>query len=383
VSAEKVDIIERNTNNSQQLLTQEDKTMITIGVDFHKKTSSYHVLDENGTVLKRCKLANDPELFLKFISSFDGPKKLAMEATRSWDLYYDTIKDHVDSFCLGHPAKMKLITHQERKNDKQDAKHIAELTMKNYLPKAHVTETNERHLRSLVRARGSYVDKRRKIKQQIHALIDRNIWPCHKPKNFKNLFCARGITWLETVEVPKHERFILNHALNYFEYVSIQIKKIESYIAQCDVPFAQGKYLRSVPGFMHSIVNFYTVLVETSNINRFNKTKGYAYYAGLIPREHSSGEKYKTGGLVKGANMHLRTALIESTLAAIRVDKGLRAYYKKVKERKSSGPAIVATARKLANAIYYVLKEQRSYRYEHEIHAPAVACHSSSASFKK
>jgi transposase len=357
--------------------------MITIGVDFHKKTSSYHVLNENGTLLNRCKIANDPELFIAFISSFEGPKNLAMEATRSWSLYYDTIKDHVDSFCLGHPAKMKLITHQERKNDTQDAKHIAELTMKNYLPKAHVTEATERHLRSLVRARGSFVDKRRRVKQQIHALIDRNIWPCHKPKNFKNLFCGRGIEWLKTVELPKHERFILNHYLDLFEYLRIQIKTVESYISQCDVPFAYGKYLRTVPGFMTSTVNFYTVLVETSDINRFHKAKGYAYYAGLVPREYSSGEKYKTGGLVKGANMHLRTALIESTLAAIRVDKGLRAYYKKVKERNGSGPAIVATARKIANAIYSVLKEQRYYRYEHELHAPAVACHSSSASFEK
>jgi transposase len=354
--------------------------MITIGVDFHKKTSSYHVLDEEGTVLKRCKLENDPDVFIRFINSFKGSKQLAMEATRSWTLYYDAVKEHVSTFYLGHPKKMKLITHQERKNDKQDAKNIAELTMKNYLPTAHVANTQERQIRSLVRARGNLVHKRRTLKNQIHALIDRNVWPCHKPKRFKNIFCLRGLAWLKTIVLPGEERFILNQLLALLSYIEKNITDLEESIAHCVVPFENAPYLRTVPGFKNSIVNLFTVLVEASDINRFTKAKGFAYYAGLVPREYSSGEKYRTGRLVKNANMYLRTALIEATLAAIRVDKGLRAYYKQVKERNSSGAAIIATARKLSYAVYYVLKEQRNYRFEKTTNAPAVACKPSSIS---
>ena len=76
--------------------------------------------------------------------------------------------------------------------------------------------------------------------------------------------------------------------------------------------------------------------------------------------------------------MHLRTALIESTLAAIRADQGLKAYYQQVKSRQGSGPAIVATARKLSYAIFYVLKEQRAYRPEN-FNPPAAVCHPSAA----
>ncbi len=75
--------------------------------------------------------------------------------------------------------------------------------------------------------------------------------------------------------------------------------------------------------------------------------------------------------------MHLRTALIEATLAAIRADKGLKTYYKKVKLSRGSGPAIIATARKLASAIYWVLKDQRAYVHENDINPPAAACHPS------
>ncbi len=357
--------------------------MITIGVDYHKRTSSYHVLNDEGAVLRRCKLINDPTLILEFINSFNGPKQLAMEATRSWSLLHDCIKEHVTTFNLGHPAKMKLITCSERKNDKQDAKHIAELMFKDYLPKAHITTTTEREIRSLVRFRGYLVNKRRSVKNQIHALIDRNVWLCHKPTSFKNLFCQRGLNWLKTLTLPERERFILDEYLLSLNDLESQINKVEKYISQNEVHLENAHYLRTVPGFKTSTVNLYTVLVETSDIKRFHKAKGYAYYCGLIPREISSGDKYKTGRLVKGANKHLRTALIESTLAAIRVDKGLSAYYKNVKKRNGSGAAIVATARKLAYAVYHVLKEQRAYRYENTINALAVACHSSSTSEKK
>ena len=92
--------------------------MITIGVDFHKRTSTYQVLNEQGQPLKRCKLENDTETIRDFIRSFTQPKRLAMEATRSWGLFYETTKDLVEQFHLGHPKKMVALTAAEIKNDK-------------------------------------------------------------------------------------------------------------------------------------------------------------------------------------------------------------------------------------------------------------------------
>ena len=88
---------------------------ITIGVDYHKKTSSYCVLDSVGNRIKRCTLDNEKEAISKFLMSFNEPVQLAMEATRSWSLYYDFVKNYVDDFKLGHPRKMKVISECETK----------------------------------------------------------------------------------------------------------------------------------------------------------------------------------------------------------------------------------------------------------------------------
>jgi transposase len=357
---------------------KEDGIMITIGVDFHKKTSSYRFLDEKGIPIKRCKLPNDPDVIKRLLSSLPGEKQLAMEATRSWGLFYECVKDHVDHFYLGHPKKMKAITNSETKNDNTDADAIAKLTYSGFLPKAHVSSIDIRQLRSLVRYRSYLVNQRRSVRNQVHSIIDRNVWPCHKPASFKNIFCKRGRQWLDQLSLPERERFILDQCLQKFDHLNKEIQNVETYIKSQEHELPGVKYLKTVPGFRTSVVNLYCVLVETSDIKRFRKAKGFAYYAGFIPRERSSGEKKTMGRLVKGSNMHLRTAIIESTLSAIRVDKGLQSYYKQVKARRGSGAAIISTARKLSYAIYHVLKEQREYK-QHEFEIPVAACHPTSA----
>lgn len=337
--------------------------MITIGVDFSKRTSSYCVLNEKGQRIKRCKLENKPELMAGFFASLPQgeARQLAMEATRNWGLYHDAIIGFVDHFYLGHPKKMKAITHSETKNDQNDAETIAKLTQSSYLPKAHVSSLDTRQLRSLLRFRHFIMNERRAIRNQVQTLIDRNLWPSERPASFKNPFCQRGLLWLTALALPCRERFILNQCMATYHELTRKIKELEAFVEQQALDLPGLTYLRTIPGFKRSKVNAYVLLVEIDTIHRFRKAKGLAHYAGLIPREYSSGELHRTGRLIKSANMHLRTALLESSLGAILSDRGLKAYYQQVKARSGAGSAIVATARKLCYAIYHVLKEQRPY----------------------
>lgn len=338
--------------------------MVTIGVDFHKRTSSYYVMDENGQKITNCKLENNRDTIRGFIGNLPGPKQLAMEATRNWGLYHDCVEDLVDAFYLGHPKKMKAITESETKNDQKDAEVICRLTQSHFLPQAHVTCLDTRQLRSLLRFRHFLVSQRKSIRNQVHILIDRNLWPSEKPRNFKDPLCQRGLCWLKGLKLPDRERFILDQCIENLHRLTAQVENLEEFIKRQTIDLPGLDYLRTVPGFKNSRVNIYVVLLESDGIGRFHKARGFAHYAGLIPREHSSADKHRTGRLVKDANKFLRTAFIESTFAAILADRGLRNYYKIVKDRSGSSDAIIATARKLAYAVYHVLKGRRAYRPE-------------------
>jgi transposase len=337
--------------------------MITIGVDFSKRSSVYSVWDAEGSRVKRLKIENNPILMEEFFKTLgDEPKELTMEATGNWGLYYETIKAHVNHFYLGHPLKMKAITQSETKNDMNDADMIAKLTRSGFLPKAHISSLGTRQLRSLLRFRLFLVRQRTAIRNQIQILLDRNIWPCQRPASFKNPLCQRGLRWLKDLGLPDRERFILDQALLGFSHLNRQLRDIEGHIQTQSVNLPGMEYLRTVPGFHKSKVHIYTVLLEIDDITRFNKARNLAHYAGLIPREHSSGGKHRTGHLVRQANSHLRGAILESVFGAITKDKALGAYYQSVKLRKGSGTAIVATARKLSYAIYHVLKDKTCYK---------------------
>jgi transposase len=348
---------------------KEDKAMINIATDWHKKTSNFHVVDECGKKLNSCRIVNSRQGLRDYVGSIPGPKRLAMEATRNWGLLYDTVHDLVDEFHLGHPKRMKAITESEIKNDKRDAETMARLLQSGFFPEAHITCSDTRQLRSVLRFRHFLVRQRRALRNQVHVLLDRNLFLDERPGTFKSVFCKRGLEWLRSVELPDRERFILNQCLESYAQIENQIAQAELYVLRQTVDAPGLKHLRTTPGFLVGKVNAFTVLLETDDINRFHKVRGYLHYSGLVPSEYSSADKHRNGKLVK-ANMNLRTAFIESALAAVRNDPGLKQYYLSVKKRSGSSDAIIATARKLATAVYFVLKEQRPYRPE-PIKSPA------------
>jgi len=335
--------------------------MITIGVDFSKRNSNYQVRDNNGNTIKRCKLKNEPEGIVKFLDALPYPKRLAMEATRNWGLYYETVKEHVDEFLLGHPRKMKQISESQTKHDRKDADLISQMAYSGFFPKAHVSSLDTREMRSILRFRHFLVKQRKSIRNQVQILLDRNLWPCQRPGAFKNPFCKRGLEWLKSLSLSDRERHILDDCLENFYSLSHQIANLEAFVESQTLDHPDLAYLRRVPGFQKSRVNTYVVLFEIEDIRRFPKAKSFAHYAGLIPSEYSSGDKHCTGRLVKQANHFLRTALIESTHAAVRKDRGLRVYYQSVKKRAGSGAAVIACARKLGYAVYHVLKNKVDY----------------------
>ena len=87
----------------------------------------------------------------------------------------------------------------------------------------------------------------------------------------------------------------------------------------------------------------------------------FASYLGLVPTCHSSGDKTAHGEKTFRGNKALGPALTESAWTAIRRDSGLSAFYADCCKRMQPNKAIVRVARKLANIILSVIKNQKKY----------------------
>ena len=82
----------------------------------------------------------------------------------------------------------------------------------------------------------------------------------------------------------------------------------------------------------------------------------FASYTGLIPKEHSSGEKKIMGHINKHAPSLLRFFLVETVHSLIKYTKKFRSKYLSIVRRLGKKRSIIAIARILAETIYSMLK---------------------------
>ena len=94
---------------------------------------------------------------------------------------------------------------------------------------------------------------------------------------------------------------------------------------------------------------------------RFADSKALASYVGMIPREYSSGERQRLGGLSKQGNPLLRFLWGEAGAHAARKDPELQRFYRRKLVRKGLGKASVAVARKLGIRLWIMLRDQIDY----------------------
>lgn len=335
--------------------------MITIASDSHLKTSTFSVV-EKGQKIMRQKLNNDPEEILKFIHQFPGEKQFALEATYNWPIFYELINPEVQHFHLLHPKKLKAIIESQDKCDGHDADQLAYLTDIGYIPKAYCAEAATRQYRSLLRTLIRLSGLMASLKNRIHAIINTNTFYSQRPKNFKDLFCKRGLTFLKDLPLPEHCRFLVNQLLSQINSLERLKSSLGQHIETIDFHSKDSLVLKTVPG-MGGKVLAYVVLSEIDSIFRFRNPRALIAYAGLVPKEKSSAGKIRKGKLRTDSNHFLQWAMIEAVPGALRKDRALRAYYREVKQRVNASAARIAVARKLLTAIYYVLKEHRAYFY--------------------
>ena len=97
------------------------------------------------------------------------------------------------------------------------------------------------------------------------------------------------------------------------------------------------------------------LLSVIGDINDFeNEKKLYAYF-GIVPRVNNSNETERQGRITKRGSKLGRTTLVQCTLVAIRYSPYLSNFYERIKAKKESGKAIIATAKKLLGIIYMIL----------------------------
>ncbi len=99
----------------------------------------------------------------------------------------------------------------------------------------------------------------------------------------------------------------------------------------------------------------------------FKNGRHFAAWLGLVPRQHSSGDRQVLMNITKKGDKHLRTLFIHGTWAVVRVaannNEGyLNQWVNQLKERRGFNKTTVAAANKNARIIWSIPHNETEYR---------------------
>jgi transposase len=336
-----------------------------IGVDYHKVYSHMTVMDAQGVIVQAGRVDNSAEAVRAFVAPYCPGATAVVEATRNWTVIYDLLERHLDAVYLAHPLKVRAIAEARIKTDRIDSRILAHLLRCDLIPTAYVRPKPQRTDQLVLRQRLFFVRLRTMVKNRIHVLVDRQPTLRASAATFSDLFGTAGRAWLATADLPPGERQLLTRELALLDVLGLRITESDAAIKQLAAANAAVALVRTIPG----LGSFFSVLVasEIGDVRRFLGPDKLCSYAGLVPSVYASGGKVFHGRLTKQGNKWLRWALVEAATSAIQGDRDLRQYYERLRQRKGSNAARVATARRLLTIVYRVLSQGRPYELRHPL----------------
>jgi len=328
-----------------------------IGLDIHKRTIAYCVKRFDGFLIQQGTVAAERKALLKWLSGIPGCWIGAMEATMFTGWVYDFLKPHALELKVAHPEMLKAITAAKKKNDRADAKKIADLLRVDLLPECYMAPQELRELRRILRYRNMIVRTSVRMKNKISGLLmevgatydKRRI---HGKKYFNSL--------LERVEdVPASVKDLLKLSRSSLEMFNAVQKKLTKTLKQNDLLRERVQRLMSIQGVGEVLA--LTWVLEIGEPSRFSSSRQAISYCGLCSTQHESAGKEYHGPISKKRNKHLQTMLIEAAKLAPRWNVQLALLHEKELTRGNHNRATLAVARKLVKYLLAVDRRESDF----------------------
>ena len=320
-------------------------------IDLHQKTVQLVLKDEAGRVASETKISKDAKNILEFLDGSDAT--VVMESGYNHEYIYDLLKEEGYDVKVARPLMAKAIAYAKVKNDKVDARMLADLLRSGMIPECYIPSTGTRELRDLARRRHYFVSTRTMFKNKIHAELSRRWIDCNK----SDLSTEAGRKRLSSLRIAAVDDY-----LDSIQFLDEKIGELDSQIKEEALQDKYAKLLVTVPG-----ISYYGALLissEIADINRFPDPEHLCSYAKLVPGVHQSGDTQYQKADRRGNHM-LNWIMIQCAhIHILNCESSVTRHYNKIKETRGPKIAIVAAARKLMKAIYIMLREERAFRLD-------------------
>ena len=301
--------------------------------------------------------------------------EICMESTgKYWVPIYRIVRDNNFHVDIVHPKYVKAPW--GKKNDKKDAKRIAEMYLLDHIAEYSIVPSNEiLAIRDICRYRRKTVQT---ITAEKNRLSNCLTVSCIKlDEVLSDLYCKTGQALMEQImergncnfdptpyidsrvkASPKEFKLALEGDVtpstlmkmraisNRLDFLNKQKDELEQAMASFSEDFSHQ--LKSEIG---------------DNMKVFGSLGKFLSWVGVVPQNNESAGKKKSTRIAKG-NSWLKPVIVQCANAAIKDKKHpeIREKYLKLKRRRGHKKAIIAIAKRLLTAIYYMLLRNEVYK---------------------
>jgi transposase len=342
------------------------KNLTTIGIDIAKNVMQLHGADKEGKVLFKKRLSR--EKFLSFMANL--PVCLVgMEACGGAHYWAGALIKLGFEVRLMSPRKVKRYV-ENNKNDANDAAACAEAVTRKNMRFVPIKTESQMEIQSLHRVRSYYVKQKTALSNMIRSLL-------HE----LGIAIPKGRAALvDKLRGLGEESRLSQKSISLFQRLYEELKGLEEEVEQYNRLLEQlaseeayCKQIKTLPGI--GPITATAVIAKIGNGSEFKKGRELSAYLGLVPKQHSSGEKQCLLGISKHGDRYLRQLLIHGGRSALKASKSknkLTGLYKKqdehsqwmrrLAERIGDNKASVAIANKNARMIVALLKQQTTFK---------------------
>lgn len=293
------------------------KPMQYVGLDVHKETISVAVCDAEGAARSLGTLPNDPDAVARLMRRLreKATLRVCYEAGPCGFVLYRQLCDLGIDCVVIAPSLIPQKSGDRVKTDRKDALKLARLLRAGELTPVFVPDEALEAIRDVVRLRQlAQADQKRAKNRLGKFLLRTGFCPPPTLKAWSPAYRA----WIETIHMEQPaQRLVLREHLAELAHQTERVERLDAAMRAelCHLPESMQKVLATLV-CLHGVqeLTAATVLVETGGLSRFDKPPQLFSYAGLVPREHSTGgpERSRRGGITKTGNAHVRRVIQEA-----------------------------------------------------------------------
>lgn len=346
---------------------------VYVGMDVHKESIMIAVLPAGATEPTAVeRLPNDPKRLQRFFARLakTGELRACYEASGAGYALHRQLTGWGVACEVIAPSLIPTRPGEQRKHDRRDATQLARLYRVGELVPVRIPSEAEERVRDLVRCREVFQKELLQSRHYILKFLARRGLVYREGTAWK----AGHFAWLRALltggALAAQDALVLGEYLALLEYKlerrDALDRRIEA-IARTPAYQTAVERLRCARGIdTHAAM---VLACEIGDWTRFANPRQLMAYLGLVPTEHSSGERERRGGITKAGNSRCRHVLIQAAWA-YRHPPALSAG---LKRRQVGQPAAVVAHAWKAQRRLHTRYQRLTYKKRPQLAAVAVA----------